>query len=109
MLDISIEIVILPSKPLNKIELEDAARKLEIPYFRGVFVRDALPKNYRNKECGILNLDDAGKRGTHWVAWYKNDKNKIYFDSYDIKPPTVMIEYLGSSIHYNSDQLQQAG
>ena len=25
--------------------------------------------------------------GTHWVAWYKNGKTKIYFDSYGVQPP----------------------
>ena len=65
MLDISIENVIVPNRPLNNLELEDAARRVMILYFRGVFVRNALPKNYRDKECGILNLDDAGRRDTY--------------------------------------------
>ena len=37
---ISIKNVTLPNKPLNTFELEDAARKLKIPYFRGVFLLD---------------------------------------------------------------------
>ena len=34
---ISIKNVILPNKPLNNFELEEAAKKLKIPCFRGVF------------------------------------------------------------------------
>ena len=37
MLNISIENVILPNKTLNNFELENAARKLKIPSFRGFF------------------------------------------------------------------------
>ena len=33
--------------------------------------------------------------------------NTYYFDSYGIQPPKE-INYLGSSIFYNSDQIQQA-
>ena len=34
---ISIKNVILPNKPLNNFELEDAVNRLKIPCFRGVF------------------------------------------------------------------------
>ena len=33
----------IPDKPLTNIELPAYARELEIPYFRGVFMRDTLP------------------------------------------------------------------
>ena len=39
---ISIKNVILPNKPLNNFELEDAAKRLKIPSFRGVFLLDRL-------------------------------------------------------------------
>ena len=76
---ISIKNIILPNKPLNNFELEDAVKKLQIPYFRGVFLLDTLPKKPNKKECS--NFDKSGGPGTHWVAWYKNGKTKIYFDS----------------------------
>ena len=106
---ISIKNVILPNKPLSNFELENAARKLKISYFRGVFLLDTLPRKPNKKECGIVNFDKSGGSGTHWVAWYKNGKTKIYFDSYGVQPPLEVIHYLGSSIHYNTDQLQPAG
>ena len=79
---------------MNNFELEDAAKRLKIPYFRGVFLLDTLPKKPNKKECGIVNLDKSGGPGTHWVAWYKNGKTKIYFDSYGVQPPTEVIYYL---------------
>ena len=56
-----------------------------------------------------MNFDKSGGSGTHWVAWYKNGKTKIYFDSYGVQPPLEVINYLGKLIHYNTDQLQPAG
>ena len=101
--------IILPNKPLNNFELEDAAKRLKIPSFRRVFLLDTLPKKPNKKECGIVNFDKSGGPGMHWVAWYKNGKTKIYFDSYGARPPLEVIRYLGKPIHYNTDQLQPAG
>ena len=98
---ISVKNVILPNKPLSNFELEDAAGKLKISYFRGVFLLDTLPRK--------PNFDKSAGPGTHWVARYKNGKTKTYFDSYGMQPPLEVIHYLGSSIHYNTDQLQPAG
>ena len=73
---ISIKNILLPNKPLNNFELEDAVKKLKIPCFRGVFLLDTLPKKLSKKECGIVNFDKSGGPGTHWVAWYKMVKIK---------------------------------
>ena len=106
---ISIKNVTLPNKALSNFDLEDAARKLKIPYFRGVFLLDTLPRKPNKKECGIVNFDKSDGLGTHWVAWYKNGRTKIYFDSYGVQPPLEVIRYLRRPIHYNTDQLQPAG
>ena len=105
---ISIKNIILPNKPLNNFELEDAVKRLKISSFRGVFLLDTLPKKLNKKEC-VVNFDKSGGPGTHWVALYKNGKTKIYFDSYGVRPPLEIIRYLGKPIHYNTDQLQPAG
>ena len=106
---ISIKNVILPNKPLNNFELEDAAKRLKIASFRGVFLLDILPKKPNKKECGIVNFDKSGGPGTHWVAWYKNGKTKIYFDSYGVQPSTEVIYYPGKPIYCNTDQVQPVG
>ena len=106
---ISIKNVILLNKPLNNFELEEAPKKLKIKCFRGVYLLDTLPNKSLNKECGIVNFDKSGGSGTHWVAWYKNGRNKTYFDSYGIQPPKEVIKYLGDGINYNTDQIQPRG
>ena len=105
-MNISVGNLVLPNKPLSNIELLEAARKLRIPNFRGVNLRDTLPKRAKRKECGILNLDDTTGSGTHWVAWYKNGDEKKYFDSYGLQPPNELVAYLRSPILYNTEQIQ---
>ena len=105
-MNISVGNLVLPNKPLSNIELLEAARKLKIPYFRGVSLRDALPTTPKKKECGILNLDDTTGSGTHWVAWYKNGTEKKYFDSYGLQPPNELVDYLHSPILYNTERVQ---
>ena len=82
------------NKPLTHLEILDAVKKLEIPRFRGVFVRDNLPVEPKRMDCGILNLDDTTGNGTHWVAWYGDNGKKYYFDSYGIQPPDELKRYL---------------
>lgn len=100
---LSVENIILPNKPLSNFELIDAVKELKIKYFRGVYLRDQLPKRPWKKECGIVNLADSNDlRGTHWVCYYENK----YFDSYGIQPPLEIIDYLGEEVQYNKFQIQ---
>ena len=116
--EIDVEGVVLPNHPLSNFEVIDAAKKLKIKNFRGVFLRDQLPKKPRRNErsprglneqseCGIMNLDDSSGDGTHYVAWYKQNNNNIYyFDGYGIQPAIEMINYLQKPIYYNTERIQ---
>ena len=44
----------IPDKPLTNIELTTYARELEIPHFKGVYMRDTLPPYPFNTESGIV-------------------------------------------------------
>ena len=46
-----------------------------------------LPSQIKNKECGIVNLDDHIGLGTHWVAYRNIDKFCEYFDPFGLKMP----------------------
>lgn len=82
---------------------------MKIPHFRGVFMRNALPKNgpFKN-ESAIINLDDNDGSGTHWVAYKKTNNEVIYFDSFgDLQPPMELTGYVGvGSVNYNYNQYQ---
>lgn len=104
---IRVDNVNLPNKPLTNVELESAAKKMKILNFRGVYSRDSLPDKPRQKESGILNLDHAFGRGTHWTAWYKVNDQKHYFDSFGLHPPLELVKYLGPGIMYNTEKVQR--
>ena len=104
---IEVEGIYLPHKPLTNIELTDAVKRLKIPNFRGVYMRDQLPNKPNRNECGILNFDDSKGDGTHWVAWYKKSRNKYYFDSFGVQPPLELRDYLKSPIYYSTEQIQK--
>ena len=72
----------IPDKPLSNFELLDYAKQLNIPNFRGVFMRDELPNKPWLNESGIVNLNTSLEPGSHWVAYYKNGKTRIAFDSF---------------------------
>lgn len=101
--------VILPKKPLTNEELSHYAYCLNIPFFRGVFMRDRLPKHMWNNETAIVNLDDSKGSGTHWVCYKKLLNNVYYFDSAgNLPPPKELMKYfnVAQKVFYNSTQLQ---
>ena len=106
---ILVDSVVLPNKPLSNLEIIYAAKKLLLDGFRGVFLRDTLPKKEKINECGILNLDSSSGDGTQWVMWFKKGKDNFSFDSYGVQPPSELFLYLKSPIFYNSERVQQNG
>jgi len=71
-----------PPHPLTNFEIEKYYEKE--PQFQGVFSRNSLPT--RSKDGGyVVNLDDLGKPGTHWVAIFIQKKNAVYFDSFGVE------------------------
>lgn len=103
----------LPHRPLTDIDLKKYAKILRIPFFRGVFMRDKLPKKILINECGIVNLDLSTGSGTHWTAYGKKNTEILYFDSYgSLKPPIELYKYFTSdsssnTIKYNYNTIQK--
>ena len=70
-------------------------------------MRDVLcGKTPCRKECGVINLDKSTGPGTHHVCYWKNGKDKFYFDSFGVIPCKEMVEYLGRPIFYSTFQIQ---
>jgi len=99
----------LPSGVTTNLQLHRLAKRMQIPYFRGVFMRNALPREIRRNECGIVNLDDAIRSGMHWIAYAKRGNRAMYFDSFgNLRPPIEIARYLGNNttVMYNRENLQ---
>ena len=104
-MNIQVENVVLPNKPLRNFEIEDAVKKIGLKNFCGVFLRDTLPKKPKRNECAIMNLDDTSGDGTHCVAWFKRGDKKWYFDAFGLPPPTELNDYPGD-MFYPTEQIQ---
>src|SRR3977135_1446648 len=72
-------------------------KQLKIKYFRGVFMRDNLPKHINTNECGLVNLEPNSENGSHWVGYYKKGSKKYYFDSYGLDCTNEMLKYMKPS------------
>ena len=105
--NIVVDSVGLLNKPLSNLEIIDAAIKLSLCGFRGVFLRGILPKKLKLNEC--RNLNSFSGDGTHWDMWFKKGKDKFYFVSYGVQAPRELIAYIMSPIFYNSERVQQIG
>ena len=81
---------------LTDVELMGYARReLKIPHFRGVYMRDSLPKSGAHaRECGIMNFNKSSQPGSHWVCYYRDPHHRIYFDSFGQITPMEIQKYL---------------
>lgn len=82
----------------------------KLPNFRGVFMRNQLPKRCKKYECGVINLDDKDGVGTHWVSYCKQNQVCFYFDSYgNLQPFNEFIKYVGNkcTIYFNYKRFQK--
>lgn len=100
------------NKPLTNFDIMKYIKILDIPNFRGIFMRDNLPKNSRKIESVILNHDSIRGIGTHWTAFVKVNSIVYYFDPVGkLPPPLEVIEYIGpnTDLNYNYNQYQKLG
>ena len=83
------------SFPLTNHDILRYANEQCIPYFRGVYMLDTLPKSGTlERECGVVNLDNSDGSGTHCVSYYKHGSVRIYFDSFGQVTPIEIQKYL---------------
>ena len=89
---------------LSNFDILKLVRDLNIPNFKGPFMRDQLPTKPEYKECGIVNFNTSAEPGSHWVAYYKNGDKRIYFDSYGQIPPTELQKYLKTQKEFQNNE-----
>ena len=70
--NILVDSISLQNQPLWNLEINDAAKKLSLHGFRGVFLRDTPPTKTKLNECGISNLDSSG-----YIGWCGSRKVRI--------------------------------
>ena len=94
---------IADDKGLTNFDLREYARELGIDHFRGVCMRDTLPKIAHHQECGIVNFNISHQSGSHWVCYFKDGMKRItYFDSFGQTTPVEIQKYLKTKKEYET-------
>ena len=83
------EKALIPPHPLTNFKIKEYYENE--PRFNGVFSRDHLPKVIKNRAY-VINIDEYGDVGTHWIALYVRNKEVIYFDSFGVEHVPQEIE-----------------
>ena len=64
--------------------------------FNGVFSRNNFPKTIKDGAY-VINLDEYGDVGTHWIALFCNRSEIVYFDSFGVEHvPEEIKEFIGN-------------
>ena len=64
-------------------------------------MRDTLSKQTpHGVECGIVNLNSSSQSGSHWVCYYRNNSNRINFDSFGQITPVEVQRYLKTDVEF---------
>ena len=97
--------IAIPNKSLTNVDLSAYAKQLQIPCFRGVYMRDELPKTEaRRRECAIVNFNTSRESGSHWVCYYKDGREqRIYFDSFGQITPIEIQKHLKTKSEFAND------
>ena len=96
---------------LTNIDIMYFANKLNIP-LHGVYQKDIFVQLQPVYGGYVINLQSSyAGNGTHWVCLAIRDDYAIYFDSFGLSIPQVIIEFILKSktklkIIYSSDQIQ---
>ena len=99
------ELDIPTTKGLTNFDILNYIDILKVPNFRGVFMRDQLPRSAKSVECGIMNFNTHNQPGSHWVCYVKNRRTRIYFDSFGQITPLEMQKYLKTKEEFRNDSL----
>ena len=91
------------TKALTNIALLEYIELLKVPKFRGVFMRDELPKRTNPIECGIVNLSPHEHLGTHWVCYANIYKTRIFFDLFGRKTPLELQVYMKTAAEFRNN------
>ena len=72
-------------------------------------MQDTLPHYPYSTECGIVNLNMSNQGGSHWVCYYRNKNDTIYFDLYGQITPVEIQQYLktGCEFHRGKEVIQR--
>jgi hypothetical protein len=101
----------ISNKRLTSIDLIELGRRLGLSV--EVYSRDNVPSPCQG-QCYVINLDDAGSAGTHWVCFYRHRRRDgtseiLYCDSFGAPIPEEQNRLFlkdHATVHWNRMQIQ---
>ena len=95
----------MPPHPLTNFEIQKYCENE--PRFNGVYSRNNLPKKIK-VGAYVINLDEYADVGTHWIVFFCNRSEIVYFNSFRVKhDPEEIKEFVGNkNIIANIFQIQ---
>ena len=64
-----------------------------VPRFNGLYSWDNLPKKIKD-EAYVMSLDEYPDVGTHWIVFYCENDETVYFNSLGVEHVPKAIEKL---------------
>lgn len=102
---------------LTDIQIKDLAKRMKVPLVFVGFKTELEDEKLQYNKSYIVNMEDEfdenGERndGTHYTCFqvnkYPNGKiERIYFDSFGMPPPEIVIKFCGGSLPYQTKDIQ---
>ena len=88
--------ICLPTTTTSTTDLENFVNKLNLNckiYMKNEICGMKIDVN----QSAIINLQSTGEQGSHWVCAIRTENDHIYFDSFGLPPPCVIVNYLRST------------
>ena len=67
-------------------------------------MRNTLPRNSLNVECGVANLYTSNQAGSNWVCYYRKKPDIIYVYSYGQITPVEIQRYLKTDSEFDREK-----
>jgi hypothetical protein len=91
---------------LSNLDIEELCREFKIPLVACVS-KDMLARLSVKNGGYVINLDNSGSAGTHWVALYIENSDACYWDSFGMIPPLEVLKFCKNKhLIHNRDQIQ---
>ena len=82
---------------LSNYDIVEICKWLQIPLI-DVVNKDLLLNMIPKTGCYVINLENSGNGGTHWVALILNEKYVSYYDSFGLRGPEYIREFISRYI-----------
>jgi hypothetical protein len=92
---------LFPIHTLTNFEILDYAKLVGLPI--NCVAKDMTPKSIPNNSGIIVNLNDLGESGSHWVCAVRKNDKALYYDSYGVTHmPKEVEKCLKNSVKKNN-------